>query len=156
MNKNFTKEDIIKKHETNLKSAVTAFTLAGILGFIYIIRYFIKGDFDFYFSLSVPEIMLKLSHAGEIGKGAAYAVVAVFVAAYIFLAVLNVKNQKWLRASLVFYGADFVCLLGYIFLLMKSSVDSAAYIEVVVHFFVILFLSVGVYSEKKYKALKEN
>lgn len=154
MNKKFTKDDILKKYETNLKSAVSGFALAGILGLIYIIRYFIKEDFDFYFSLSVPEIMLKLSHAGEIGKAVAYAVVAVFVAAYILLAILNVKDQKWLRASLVFYGADFVCLLGYIFLLMHKPVDSAVYIEVVVHFFVILFLSVGVYSNKKYKELK--
>lgn len=154
MNKNFTKEDIIKKHETNLKSAVGGFALAGVLGLIYIIRYFITGNFEFYFSLSVPEIMLKLSHNGEIGKAVAYTVAAIFVAAYIVLAILNAKDRKWLKASLILYAADFICLLTYIFVLMSKPFDSAVYIEIIVHFFVILFLLVGVYSDKKLKELK--
>ena len=52
MNKNFTKEDLIKKHETNVKSAASAFALSGILGLIYIVRFFITKNFDFYFSLT--------------------------------------------------------------------------------------------------------
>ena len=34
MKKTFTKEDIIKKHQTNVKSAASSFILAGILGLI--------------------------------------------------------------------------------------------------------------------------
>lgn len=155
MNKNFTKEDIIKKHETNIKSAQSGFALAGVLGLIYIIRYFITGNFNFYFSLSVPEMMLKLSHSGEFNKAAAYGIMGVFLAVYIVFTVLNSKNTKWLKLSLGLYALDFVCLLVFIFAVMTKPVDSAVYIEVVIHFFVILFLSVGVYSDKKLKALKD-
>lgn len=154
MNKNFTKEDIIKKHETNVKSALGGFPLAGVLGVIYIVRYFITGNFDFHFSLSIPEMMLKLSHWGEIAKPLAYGITAVFVLIYFALIILNIKNQKWLKASLVLYLVDFAALLVFMFAVIGNP-DSAMYIEVIVHFFIILFLTVAVYSDKKLKELKK-
>ncbi|MBQ7117323.1 MAG: hypothetical protein IJN88_03850 [Clostridia bacterium] len=157
MNKNFTKEDIIKKHETNVKSAFTAVTLAGILGIIYVVRYFITGNFDFHFSLSVPEMMLKLGHGGTVAPPVSYGVTAVFFILYLLVAVLCLKNTKFLKAGLALYIFDFICLVFFIFFLFRQSADSFStdiFIEVILHLFVILFLSVGVYSDNKLKKIK--
>ena len=154
MNKNFTKEDIIKKHETNVKSANTAFSLAGVLGIIYVVRYFITGNFDFHFSLSLPEMMLKLGHGETVSPSVAYGVTAAFFAAYILITVLTVKNPEFIKLGLAFYAFDFLCLLFFMFVVLRQFPDSFSndlYIEVIIHIFVILFLSVGVYSHRKLK-----
>ena len=154
MNKKFTKEDIIKKHETNVKSSNTAFSLAGILGIIYIVRYFITGNFEFHFSLSLPEMMLKLGHGETVSPSVAYAVTAVFFAFYILVTVLMIKNPKFIKLGLTFYSFDFLCLLFFMFVVLRQFPDSFSndlYIEVIIHVFVILFLSMGVYSHEKLK-----
>lgn len=158
MNKNFTEKDIILKHETNVKSAFTAISMAGVLGLIYAVRYFINGNFDFHFSLSLPEMMLKLGHTGTVSSAAAYGVTAAFFTLYLFVTVLCLKNADRLKAALALYGADFGCLL---FFMIWSSYklpelfSPDLYIEVIIHIFVILFLSVGVYSHGKLKKQKK-
>ncbi len=154
MNKNFTKEDIIKKHETNVKSAFTALSLAGVLGIIYVIRYFITGNFDFHFSLSLPEMMLKHGLAGDVGKGLSYGVTAVFFVLYILVTVLCLRDAKFLKAGLCLYAFDSICLLFFMLVLTKAPIPTDLYIEVIIHCFVILFLSVGIYSHGKLKKLR--
>ncbi len=154
MNKNFTNEDIIKKHETNVKSANTAFSLAGVLGIIYVVRYFITDNFDFHFSLSLPEMMLKLGHGETISPPVAYGVTAVFFTVYLIVTVLTVKNPKFLKLGIGLYTFDFLCLLFFMFVVLRqfpNSFSADLYIEVIIHIFVILFLSVGVYSHGKLK-----
>lgn len=154
MNKNFTKEDIIKKHETNVKSANTAFSLAGILGVIYVIRYFITDNFNFHFSLSLPEMMLKLGHGETVSPSVSYGVTAAFFAFYVLVTVLMIKNPKYIKLGLAFYAFDFLCLLFFMFVVLRQFPDSFSndlYIEVIIHIFVILFLSIGVYSHGKLK-----
>ena len=153
MNKNFTKDDIIKKHITNLKSAAGGFPLAGVLGIIYVIRYFVTGNFDFHFSLSIPEMMLKLSHWGDISKPVAYAVTAVFFVIFLTLTALNTKNPKWFKASLAFYLVDFAALLAFIFVIHPKPVDPSIFIEVIIHFFIILFLVVAIRSDKQLREM---
>lgn len=152
MNKNFTKEDIIKKHETNVKSANTAFFLVGVLGIIYVVRYFLTDNFDFHFSLSLPEMMLKLGHGGTVSSPVAYGITAIFFALYLLITVLTVKNPKFLKLALTLYSFDFLCLLFFMFVVLRQFPDSFSadlYIEVIIHIFVILFLSVGIYSHGK-------
>ena len=72
-------EVLQKKLETNIKSASSIFALAGILGIIFIVRYFIKGVFDFYFGLSFTEIMLILSNENAVPKALPYALIALFL-----------------------------------------------------------------------------
>lgn len=154
MNKSFTKEDIIKKHETNVKSAFTVVALSGVLGLIYIVRYFITDNFDFHFSLSFPEMMLKLGHGGTVSSFLAYGMTAAFFALYLLSAVLILKNAKYLKLSLALYAFDCVSLLFYMLVVLRQfpgSFTKDLYIEVILHFFIILFLSVGVYSDKKLK-----
>ncbi len=156
MNKNFTKEDIIKKHETNVKSAFTGLSLAGVLGIIYVVRYFITGNFDFHFSLSLPEMMLKLCHVGTVSTAVAYGVTATFFLLYLAVTALCLKDAKFLKAGLALYSFDFLCLVFFILLLLNQLPDSFStdiFIEVILHFFNILFLSVGVYSHRKLKKL---
>ncbi len=156
MNKNFTKEDIIKKHETNVKSALTGFSLAGVLGIIYVVRYLITDNFDFHFSLSLPEMMLKLGHGGTVSSGAAWGVTGAFFALYIAVTVLVMKNPKYLKLALTLYVFDFICLIFFMFVVLRQFPDSFSndlYIEVILHIFNILFLSVGVYSHGKLKKM---
>lgn len=157
MNKNFTKDDIIKKHETNVKSAFTGLSLAGVLGIIYVVRYFITDNFNFHFSLSLPEMMLKLGHGGTVSPPVSYGVTAAFFAVYLLVTVLCLKDAKFLKAGLALYTFDFLCLLFFMFVVLRQFPDSFSrdlYIEVILHFFNILFLSVGVYSHGKLKKMK--
>lgn len=152
MNKNFTAEDRIKKHETNVKSAFTGYTLAGVLGIIYVVRYLITDNFNFHFSLSVPEMMLKLGHGGTVSAPVSYGITGAFFAVYLFVAVLILKNGKFLKLGLAVYAFDAICLLFFMFVVLRQFPESFSndlYIEVILHFFNILFLSVGVYSHKK-------
>lgn len=147
MNKNFTKEDILKKHETNIKSAGTAIFLSGVLGLIYVVRYFFTGNFDFYFSLSFTDMILKAGH--EKGSIILPAVVSVaFIAAYTFLAVLSSKNAKVLSVALGAYLFDFLCLLACILFLWEKPIAPECFIDVIVHLFVAVFLFVGIRSER--------
>lgn len=154
MNKNFTKEDIIKKHETNVKSANTGLFLAGLLGVVYVIRYFITDNFNFHFCLSVPEMMLKLGHEGTLTAPVAYGVTALFFVIYIAVTVMTVKDPKFLKFGLALYAFDFVCLLLFMFVILPFPFPTDLFIEVILHVFNILFLSVGVYSYGKLKKIK--
>lgn len=157
MNKNFTKDDIIKKHETNVKSAFTGLSLAGILGVIYVVRYFITGNFNFHFSLSLPEMMLKLGHGYTVTPAVAYGITAAFFAVYFLVTVLAVKNPAFLKFGLALYAFDFLCLFFFMFVVLRQFPESFStdlYIEVIIHIFTILFLSVGVYSHGKLKKIK--
>lgn len=153
MNKNFTKEDIIKKHETNIKSAGTAIFLSGVLGIIYIVRYFFTGNFEFYFSLSFTDMLLKMGH--ESGKIVLPAVVSViYIIAYTSLAVFSGKNTKLLSVALVIYIFDFACLLACILFLWEKPIAPECFIDVIVHVFVVVFLAVGIRSAGKVESRK--
>ena len=103
MRKDFTKEDIIKKHETNVKSAFTAYFLAFVLGLIYIVRYLIKQEFDFYFSLSFTDMMLKLESSGEISKAICIAAIVVFAVIYIRIDCIQCSLQRINLLIKIFY-----------------------------------------------------
>ena len=150
MAKKFTEEELMKKHGTNIKSAVSGFGLAGVLGLIYIIRYFISGNFNFYFSLTFTELMLRLYDKGSLPLVAAIALIVVFVALYIAVVLLCSKKPEKLRLALGLYLADSLCLIG-TFLLHEQNIQSDFFIDAIVHLFVILFLVVGVKSAKVWK-----
>ncbi len=150
MKKDFTKEDILQKHETNIKSASTVILLTGILGLIYVVRFLLSGNFNFFFSLSFTDILLKAGH--EKGSIIIPAVISViYVLGYTSLAVLLNKSTKLLYLGLGIYIFDFICLAVSIFILTPKPVDSAVFIDVIVHALVSVFLVVGIISAKKIK-----
>ena len=154
MKKNFTKEDIIKKHETNIKSAFTAYFLAGVLGIIYIVRYLLKGEFDFHFSLSFTDIMLKLQSGGEITTAVCIAAIAAFMLIYLIPIALLFKNSKYLPIAAGVYLFDFISLIFSVFVLFPKPQNNDWIIEIVLHLFVLIFLGAGIVSDKKIKKLK--
>ncbi|MEE1321582.1 MAG: hypothetical protein UHM85_08635 [Acutalibacteraceae bacterium] len=150
MNKDFTKEDILKKHETNIKSASTAILLSGILGLIYVVRYILSGNFNFYFSLSFTDMLLRLSEdKGSILVPAIISVV--YILMYTSFSVLMAKSKKAIYAGLGIYLFDFACLIYSFVCIFPKPLDSAHFIDVIVHLFVITFLVVGIISQKKIK-----
>ena len=150
MKNNFTKEDIIKKHETNVKSASSSFSLVGILGLIYVVRYFVSGNLNFYFSLAFAEMMLRLYDGKLIPLVAALAAIIVFFALYIFVIVLIAKDPSKLKVGLGIYLFDCLCLAG-TGLIHGESLQPEFFIDVIVHAFVIVFLAVGIRSAKALK-----
>lgn len=149
MKKDFTKEDIIKKHETNMKSAFTAYFLAGVLGVIYIVRYLIKGEFDFHFSLSFTDIMLKLQAGGEITTAICITAIAVFMLIYLLPVALLFKNSKYLPLAAGVYVFDFAALIFSVFVLFPKPQTNDWIIEIVLHIFVLIFLGAGIWSHGK-------
>lgn len=150
MNKDFTKEDILKKHETNIKSASTAILLSGILGLIYVVRYILSGNFNFYFSLSFTDMLLRLGEdKGSILVPAIISVVYILI--YTSFSVLMAKSKKAIYAGLGIYLFDFACLIYSFVYIFPKPLDSAHFIDVIVHLFVITFLVVGIISQKKIK-----
>ncbi len=153
MKKNFTPEDIMKKHETNIKSATSGFTLAGVLGIIYIIRFFITKNFDFYFSLTFTELLLRLSDYGEIPDAFSYVLVADYVIAYLVIVVLIARNSKRLPLALGLYVFDCLCFVP--LFLFHRTIQPEYFIDVIVHLFVVVFLVVGIKSAKKVRQSDE-
>ncbi len=155
MKKSFTKEEIIKKHETNVKSAFTTFGLVGILGLFYILRYLIKKEFDFHFSLSFTDMLLKLQNSGEITTAVCAAGVAVFLIIYIVSLVLTLKNQKFLTLAFAVYLFDFLTLLFCVFVLWEQPLNNEWIIDAVIHLFGIIFLVAGMVSNARLRSLNE-
>ncbi len=151
---NYTYKDMLKKHETNVKSAVGGFGLAGILGLIYILRYFIKHNFDFYFSISFTEIMLRLTDNGTLSPVTGYSLIGAFVIVFIAVFLLALKDSKKLKPCLIMYIFDCICLVASIFIVFGGSVTPKFFIDVIIHIFIILFLSVGVKSVKELEKIK--
>ncbi len=147
------KEILLKKLNTNIKSAQSIFALSGILGIIYLVRYFIKGVFDFYFSLSFTELMLKLSKDNLLSVPVAYALIGLFLAVFAFLAINAVKSEKWLSVCIGIYAFDFLCLFFDMFVLSYEAINAERFVDVIFHLLVMMFLVVGLVSMRKLKAL---
>ncbi len=150
--KNFTQEEIIKKHQTNIKSAVTALFLAGVLGIIFAVRYAVKGDFDFYFSFGFTEALLRLFDEGTLSVAPTALLAAFFFICYILFGALATKNQKWLYACLGLYLFDFVALGVMMLVILPRPLPGDTYIDVILHGFITVFICVGIYSHRKLEA----
>lgn len=160
MNKTLTKQDKIKKLQTNIKSAQSTFALSGILALIYVVRYFVTGNFNFYFSSYITEFVLKATDSNipstvSISSGAAYGILAVYAAIFIVCCIFSLKAKYGLLACLIFYALDFVALIAGTIVAPFGNVGEEIFIDIIVHIFVILFLAVGVYSAKKLPELEK-
>ncbi len=153
MNKNFTKDDIIKKHNTNVISAGAMFIIVGVLGVLYIARFIVFGNFDFYFSLSFTDMLLKIGQE----KGA-FLVPAILIAAFLIIYLIAIlmaaKNSKFLILALGVYLFDFAALITCMAFLWEKPLNPDCYIDLIVHVIITLFLVVGVRSERKLRYLK--
>lgn len=153
MKKTFTKDDIIKKHNTNVVSAGAMFIMTGILGVVYIVRFIITGNFNFYFSLSFTDMVLKIGQ--EKGSFLVPAILtAVFLVIYLVSTVLCAKNSRFLILLTGIYLFDFASLITCMAFLWEHPLNPDCYIDLIIHLIVTVFLVVGVRSEKKLRYLK--
>lgn len=146
MKKQFTEEEKKLKLETNIKSAMTGYFLSGVLGIIYIVRFIITKNFDFYFSLAFNEFFLRRAH-NEGSYVFAYVLIAAYMAVYFIVALIAGKNSKRLSVALGMYVFDCVFLIP--LFIMQGEIRPEMFIDVIVHAFVIIFLVVGVKSAKE-------
>ena len=156
-----TTQDKIKKMQTNIKSAQSIFALSGILAIIYIVRYFTTGNFNFYFSSYITEFALKAADENvfttvSLSATAAYCILAVYAVIFLLCCVLCLKSKLGLWACLTLHLTDYAALLVGTALSVFGSFREEIFIDIIVHFFVLLFIVVGIYSTYKLpKLLKE-
>lgn len=156
-----TTQDKIKKMQTNIKSAQSIFVLSGILALVYVVRYFVTGNFNFYFSSYITEFALKaadenIASAVTLSNGASYALLAVYAVLFLLCCVLCLKSKIGLWACLTLHLTDYAALLAGTALSVFGSFREEIFIDIIVHFFVLLFIVVGIYSTYKLpKLLKE-
>ena len=160
MSKTLTKQDQIKKLQTNVKSAQSIFALSGILTLIYMVRYFITGNFNFYFSAYITEFALKAADESiastiTLSSGVAYAIVGAFVLLFVGCCALAMKPKAGLWACLIFYLLDFAALISGTALSVLGPFREEVLIDIIIHVFVVLFLIVGVRSAKKLPELEK-
>ena len=149
-----TTQDKIKKMQTNIKSAQSIFALSGILAIIYIVRYFTTGNFNFYFSSYITEFALKAADENvfttvSLSATAAYCILAVYAVIFLLCCVLCLKTKFGLWACLVLHLTDYAALLVGTALSVFGSFREEIFIDIIVHFFVLLFIVVGIYSTYK-------
>ncbi len=151
MKKGFTKEDIIKKHQTNVKSAMTAFSISVVLGAIFIVRFLIKKNTDYFFSLAITEIIISFGGA----KLWSLLAIVLYFALYIFLLIRAGKNPRGLKACLAVYAVDTAALVGKMLAVASYTDYASEAVDVIFHLFIIVFICVGIYSVKKLDGEKE-
>ena len=154
-----TTQDKIKKMQTNIKSAQSIFVLSGILALVYVVRYFVTGNFNFYFSSYITEFALKaadenIASAVTLSNGASYALLAVYAVLFLLCCVLCLKSKIGLWACLVLHLIDFGALIAGTALSVFGPFREEILIDVIVHFFVLLFIVVGIYATYKLPKLE--
>ena len=154
MGKTLSKQDKIKKMQTNIKSAQSIFALSGILALVYVVRYFVTGNFNFYFSSYITEFALKAADENVIStvtlsSTASYAILAVYAILFLVCCVLCLKTKFGLWACLVLHLLDYAALVLGTALSVLGAFREEILIDIIVHFFVLLFIAVGIYSTNK-------
>lgn len=141
--------ELEKKCRTYIKSAQGSITLTLILSLIYIVRAFISGNLNFWFSTYVVEFLVKSSdfctqYAGSLSKPLAAVLIVAFIALLACATALSQKKGEWLFVCLVIYGLDTALLLWGDFSNHFEPFTQDKWIDIVVHAFVLVFIIVGI------------
>lgn len=148
-----------KKLISNIKSGYGSFVVFPVLTLMYVVRAFIAGDLNYHFASFLSEFLLKSSgyfdgYKDNINLGLALVIIVIYNALFALCYVKSVKNFKWTYFGLGLCVFDFalqiICLATSYFEPFK--VDFL--VDVIVHIFIILFLSIGINSYKKLEILK--
>ena len=154
MAKKLSKQDKIKKLQTNVKSAQSIFALSGILALVYVIRYFVTGNFNFYFSSYITEFALRAADENVVStvtltSSASYLILAVYALLFVVCCALSLKPKIGLIACLVLHLADYAALITGTAFSIFGPFREEIIIDIIVHFFIFLFIVVGIYSAYK-------
>lgn len=146
-----------KYYLSYIKSAQTALSVSFILNIVYVLRFIISKNFDFYFSVYTTEFFMKLSgffsvYESKISKLSGAVIIAFVILVFAIILIISLKNSKFLSVGLLLYLLDFAFLLWGFFKNPFSDITEGVYIDICFHILIIIFLSVGIYSNKKMKS----
>ncbi len=146
--------DAIKKYQTNMKSAQGTVILSLILNLIYIIRAVISKNLSFWFSTYVTEYMLKSSgffpgYEGSFPKAAAIMIILIEVLLLLLPAAFSERNGKLLYICLGVYLFDTIFMAFGKALNVFGDFNEGSFIDIIFHFFVLLFIIGGILSHRK-------
>lgn len=156
---NMNSEHLEKRYKTDIKSAQGVVAMTTMLTVIYIIRRLFTGRFDFYFCTAVTEFLLKAAqfspeYRGALPNAAAIAGIVVYIGLFIAAVILSQKKVKLLWFSLALYTFDTVFLLAVDLSGYFGSFAPEYLIDIIFHLFILVFLVVGIHSDKKLEKLK--
>lgn len=145
-----------KLYLSYIKSADTAITVAFVLNLVYVVRFILSRNFDFFFSLYTTQFALKGGgffgiYEGSISKSLSVIIVALSFLVLLAALLLPLKNPSFLTFSLIAYSLDTAFL---IFGFIKNpffDINEGSYIDLIFHLFILLFIFVGIYANNKLK-----
>ena len=153
-------EKQVKKHQTNIKSAVGAYGLTLIMTLVFVVKAFLGKNFFFYFCNYLPELMLKRAaftaeYEGAFSdaflaswRGTLPAIwfgvfFAVYAAVCVALLLIAGKHPPFIWVLFAFQLVDTVCLLVGRLQGIPDGMTETVWIDVIFHVLVLLFLLVG-------------
>lgn len=150
----------IKKHQTNIKSAVGAYGMALIMTLVYCVKALLGKNFHFYFCNFVPEVLLK--HAaftqGFDGSDPAWfssawpgtlptvwfcVFFALYAAVCVAFLLIAGKHPPFIWALFALHLCDTALLLCGRWQGIPQGMEETMWIDVIFHVLVLLFLFVG-------------
>lgn len=149
-----------KYYATYIKSAQGSLGLVLILNIIYTIRFFIKKEFDFFFSLYTAEFMLKCGGFAEgyekVFPAAASIAGVIFVTlVFIMLTAFCTKKTGCIKYGFGIYLIDTAFLIYGAATNPFGDVNENVFVDIIFHFITLLLLVVGIYAERKSRKIKD-
>lgn len=151
----------VKRLQADIKGGQGSFFLAVVVSLIYILKVLLSGNFNFFFSLFVPEVLLKSAAftsdypptfgaqysavfsdgvRGTVPNAVVWIALAVIYGACLVLAILARKKHMLVIGELVIYSVD-TLLVWLCHLLSVPEVFSLnALIDPIFHLFVLILL----------------
>lgn len=145
-----------KYYLSYIKSAVSSLAIVLILNVIYIVRFFIKKEFSFFFSIYTAEFMLKCGGFAEgyervFPEAVAVAGVIFVTGVFIMLTAFCSKKAEFIKYGFGVYLIDSVFLLWGAITNPFGDVTENIFVDVIFHFLILVLLAVGIYGYKKQK-----
>lgn len=150
-----------KRYQTNLKSANGIFAMTAILNLIYILKFALSENFDFWFGYYATEYVLKSSkftsiYGGTVSKTLAAVLVGLIIVASLVLIILLSKSVKNLWICLAVYLADFIFMIVGFMKDIFSDFTQSSLIDLIFHIIVIIFITVAIVSHERHEKSKSN
>ena len=162
----------LKRLQSDVKGGQGTFFLAVTVSFIYMVKALLGKNFSFFFSLFLPELLLKSAaftkdyaptfgaeysaffHTHLLGKlpnAAVWAALVVLYGASVLLAILARNKHMLVIGELVIYGTDTLLLIVCRLFAFPEVLSLNAWIDPVFHLFVLALLVRSVVATVKLK-----